>query len=244
MISVCIATYNGEKYIKEQLDSILCQIGDDDEIIISDDGSTDGTISIIRKLNDNRITILHSTAHNIIRNFENALKHAKGNYIFLADQDDVWLPDKYEKCLSLLKDYDLVVSDAIVTDEKLNTIKKSFFYHFNCGKGIMKNAIRSTYFGACMAFNRKTLNYALPFPNDKEIGHDLWIGFVAEITGKVLFFPEALILYRRHKNAFTNISTKIDRSDRSLFQKISGRIIMLKHIVACYLKYKFSCKKV
>ena len=88
MISVCIATYNGEKYLAEQLDSILLQVSEEDELIISDDGSTDGTIDIIMSYHDNRVKVLHhisspgSSFVKATRNFENALLHAHGDYIF------------------------------------------------------------------------------------------------------------------------------------------------------------------
>lgn len=111
MISVCIATHNGAHYIKEQIESILCQLGTNDEIIISDDGSTDNTIDILLAFNDKRIIIYHykqpvKSKHShiyVCKNFENALKHAKGDYIFLADQDDWWMPNKVMKCLEDLK---------------------------------------------------------------------------------------------------------------------------------------------
>ncbi|MDD3321894.1 MAG: glycosyltransferase family 2 protein [Paludibacter sp.] len=244
MNSICITTYNGEKYIMEQLNSILSQINVDDEVIISDDGSTDKTIELIMSFNDSRIKIINANFHNVIRNFENTLKHAKGEYVFLSDQDDVWLPTKYEKCISLLKKYDLVVTDAIVTDSNLNVLYSSFAKHFGSGKGVLKNICRSSYFGAFMAFRKKTLDYALPFPNDKEIGHDLWIGLVAELTGKVYFYNEPLIKYRRHEKAFTNISTKLNRSNRKLITKIYGRIIMFVNVTKFYINYKFNlCKK-
>jgi glycosyltransferase involved in cell wall biosynthesis len=104
MISVCMATYNGAKYIKEQMDSILCQLGKDDEVVVSDDGSTDSTLDIVAEYGDSRIKIVRNTgAHNFIRNFENSLKAAHGDYIFLADQDDVWLPDKVAKIMQILR---------------------------------------------------------------------------------------------------------------------------------------------
>jgi len=127
-VSVCIATYNGEKYIKEQLTSILIQLEDTDEIIISDDSSTDQTVEIIKSLDDKRISIFeHQIFKSHVYNFENALKHAKGDYIFLADQDDIWLPGKINKTLSLLQNNDLVLSDAIVVDENENILFESFF---------------------------------------------------------------------------------------------------------------------
>lgn len=104
MISVCIATYNGGKYIKEQLDSILFQLGKDDEVIISDDSSTDDTLSILESYHDERIVILtNQKFHSPVYNFENALKSAKGDFIFLSDQDDIWEPTKVEVMLDSLK---------------------------------------------------------------------------------------------------------------------------------------------
>ena len=92
MISVCIATYNGEKYIKEQLLSILPQLGKKDEVIISDDHSTDNTLDIVKGLNDNRIKIvMNNREKGYTSNFENALSYAIGDYIFLSDQDDIWM---------------------------------------------------------------------------------------------------------------------------------------------------------
>lgn len=95
MISVCMAAYNGEKYIKEQLLSILKQIGPNDEVVISDDGSKDRTKDIVDSLNDKRIRYVENkNKHGFTHNFENALQIAQGDYIFLADQDDIWRDDK------------------------------------------------------------------------------------------------------------------------------------------------------
>ena len=94
IVSVCMATYNGEKYIREQIDSILPQLSDSDELVISDDGSSDSTIDIIQGYNDRRIRLYHNTRHGVTWNFENALRQSRGDVIFLADQDDVWKPGK------------------------------------------------------------------------------------------------------------------------------------------------------
>lgn len=119
MISVCIATYNGEKYIKEQLLSILPQLGKKDEVIISDDHSTDNTLDIVKGLNDNRIKIvMNNREKGYTSNFENALSYAIGDYIFLSDQDDIWMSNKVDYCIAELKEYDLVVSDAILINSK------------------------------------------------------------------------------------------------------------------------------
>jgi glycosyltransferase involved in cell wall biosynthesis len=225
-----MATYNGDKYISAQLDSILCQLGEADELVISDDSSTDGTVRIIQSLGDRRIRLYTgNTFRDPIRNFQHCLQLAEGDYIFLADQDDLWMDRKYEKMCSLLAEYDLVVSDSIVVDENLQELEPSFFRFFGSGKGVLKNIIRSSYYGSCMAFRSSLLRVALPFPPTKEIGHDLWLGLVAEMTGKVLFYEEPLLLYRRHSGAFTH--TGRGASKRSLAAKIRGRLIMLKAVI-------------
>ena len=118
MISVCLATFNGEKYIYQQLSSILSQLSDIDEIIVSDDGSADKTIEIVKSIKDKRIKLFHNPyRQGIIHNVENALRESKGNIIFLSDQDDVWLNNKISVCLQHLQCADLVISDCYVTDE-------------------------------------------------------------------------------------------------------------------------------
>ncbi|MGN0186202.1 MAG: glycosyltransferase family 2 protein [Paludibacteraceae bacterium] len=239
MNSVCMATYNGEKFIAEQLTSILSQIAPDDEVIISDDGSTDNTCAIIESFGDKRITLLHNNAHNFKSNFINALQHACGKYIFLSDQDDVWLPNKYDICCQYLTQYDLVITDSIITNDILDTLQPSFFNFYHSGKGILKNILFHTYFGACMAFRREILPFAIPMPNTPEIAHDNWIGLVAEIVGKVYFIPQPLLLYRRHSQALTNLNeTLLKRSKRSLWMKLWSRIVVLFHVCRFYLTFK------
>ena len=244
MVSVCIATYNGEKYIREQLQSILSQIGAEDEVIVSDDGSTDDTLTIVKELDDKRVKILRNEGmRGFSGNFINALRQAQGEYVFLSDQDDVWLPNKYKKVLPLLEEYDLIVTNSKVTDENLNVLSPSFFSYYNSGKGILKNILCNTYYGSCMAFKRKVFEWALPFPKTKEIGYDVWLGLVAEMAGKVFFLEEPLLLYRRHATATTSTDNLLKRSNRTLYQKIKGRFIMLWHVVLFYIKHKQSCKQ-
>ncbi len=228
VISICMATYNGEQFIREQIDSILAQISPDDELVISDDSSTDSTCSIITSYHDSRIVFLHNDSHNFKWNFYNALRHAKGEYIYLADQDDVWLPCKIQVCQQALRQYDLVVSDCILTDKSLNVIKPSFFSFYHSGPGIIKNCINNTYFGACMAMRRNVLEAAMPFPETIEMGHDIWLGLVAESIGKVKFLKQPLLYYRRHGLALTNLNQPLlTRSKRSLWTKIKSRFIVL-----------------
>lgn len=237
-----MATYNGEKYVRHQISSILNQIASEDELIISDDSSTDGTVQAILEINDPRIRLFTDMKfRDPIRNFQHALSHASGAFIFLADQDDVWMEHKYETLIKLLGSYDLVISDSKIVDEDLNVVHPSFFEYFNSRPGIVRNMVKSAYYGSCMAFNRDILSKALPFPLTKEIGHDLWIGLVAEMTGKVLFYKEPLILYRRHNNAFTPL--EVGKSKRKISQKIYGRYVMITEVIRFFIKQNLKWKK-
>lgn len=229
MISVCIATYNGARYIAEQLASILKQLSAEDEVVVSDDGSTDGTIDIVRSLNDRRIRIVDGPRrHSPTLNFEWALRNAKGEYIFLADQDDVWLEGKVTRCVEELQMCDCVVSDARVTDSLLNTTSESLFQLMHVRRGRLSNLLwRNGYTGCCMAFKREVLSKALPFPTDIPM-HDIWIGNVAAFCGRLHFINDRLLLFRRHDAA---ASCNGKRSPYSLWQKLSFRWHTLKNIV-------------
>lgn len=227
-ISVCMATYNGERYIKEQLLSILNQLEAQDEVIISDDSSTDETVNIIMSFNDKRVAIhKHQQFKSSVFNFENALKHADGDYIFLADQDDIWMPNKVKMIKEFLLNYDLVLSDANIINAEGNIINDSFYKINNSRNGVFKNLIKNSYLGCTMAFNKKVLERALPFPKDIPM-HDWWIGIVAELYGTTFFIQDKLISYRRHEN---NVSSTSEISKNTLYRKIVFRLIMLKNLM-------------
>ena len=225
MISVCMATYNGEKYLRQQLDSILVQLSEQDEIIISDDGSTDLTLEIIKSYNDRRIKIYSNRAcHGVNVNFNNALKHAKGDYIFLSDQDDVWIEGKVSSCIAALKENDCVIHDAVVVNQDLNVIESSFFDSRKSGAGVIRNLYRNTYLGCCMAFKRQLLQLIIPIPDTKAFFHDNWIGLLADWKYKIVFIPFKGLLFRRHN---CNTSTSAKKSKYSISRKILNRIIQL-----------------
>lgn len=206
-ISVCIATYNGEKFIAEQLESILSQELPVDEIIISDDSSTDRTVDIVKSYSDVRITLLeNNNFRSPIFNFENALKHATGKVVFLSDQDDLWMPNKVRVMRELLLHHDLVISDASLIDPNGCIVEDSFFNLRNSGSGFMKNFYKNSFLGCCMAFNRKILEKSLPFPSNIPM-HDMWLGMIAEIFGSTFFCNEKLVCYRRHSSNVSPTST-------------------------------------
>ena len=237
-IDILMATYNGEKYLAEQIDSIICQTYKNWNLLIRDDGSSDNTFKILKEYEkkDDRIKIIKDKKGNlgIAKNFEELLKISSSELIMFSDQDDVWKKDKIKIMLKYVGNSDLIISDAIVTNEKLECISESLFCLVKSKNGIIKNVIKNTYYGCCMLFKRKILEEVLPIPNNKEIGHDLWIGLISEKYYKVKFIDEKLIYFRRHSN---NVTT-INKSKRNIRKKIIGRYIILKELFKRYKKLK------
>lgn len=223
MISVCIATYNGAATLHEQLASILPQLSAEDEIIVSDDGSTDDTKSVVEAFKSPIIRWMKGPCNgSLISNFEHALKEAKGDYIFLSDQDDVWMPNKVEEMMKVVRQgYDCVISDCHVTNQKLEIQHDSFFQLIKMHSSKWYNLlVHNFYLGCCMLFTRQVKEKALPFPPGIPM-HDIWIGNIAAFFFKVYFLPQPLILFRRHDNSSSSTAT---RSPYSLWTQISFRL--------------------
>ena len=200
-----MAAYQGMPYIAAQMDSILAQLAQDDELVISDNGSTDGTLGYLQSIADSdpRIRLLSLTdAKGVLPNFQNALQQCRGDIIFLCDQDDIWKSDKMDTISRLFDAHPnlmAVQADADIIDANGHRIQNSFFDQRKCGPGLWKNFRKNTWQGCSMAFRRNLLAVALPFPGKIPM-HDVWIGMLAEIAGDVLFLPEVLISYRRHED--------------------------------------------
>ncbi len=239
MISVCIATYNGRKYIEEQIRSILCLLSDDDEIIISDDNSTDDTLRIIDSINDKRIHIYtnansisphkYSYSHyKVSTNFENALFHAKGEYIFLSDQDDVWELEKVKITLSALQENKLVMSNYSIIDADNNKLTNSYFKNNPISHNFLINLIKMPFHGCCMAFRKELLAEILPFPSNM-VMHDNWIGLYANWKKyKIGYIEKPLIKYRRHQ---FNVSPSAKNNTNPLWYKVWYRLILAYQII-------------
>jgi len=219
-----MATYNGERFIKRQLESILCQIEPKDEIIISDDGSIDNTLEIIRQLADPRIRVVDGPhRHSPTLNFENALGQTKGEYIFLCDQDDEWLPNKVKVMRNNLQRYGCVVSDCRTIDADGHELEPSFYAVNGTRSGRWYNLlVKNGYLGCCMAFHRSVMEASLPFPPDIPM-HDIWIGNVAAFSNTLCFISDRLVNYRRHN---TNASSASAPSKYSLFERLRFRLIV------------------
>jgi len=225
MISVCIATYNGEKYIKEQLESILPELDPNDEVVICDDNSTDFTIDEINKLVDPRINIyrnLRRLGH--VRNFEKAMLLAKGEYILLSDQDDVWIKGRValmkkkaeeDICNSLVaSNYNLIDENGKDIGVFRNLLPKK--------NSILKQLIlilagKSQYFGCTFLLKRELLATALPIPGCVE-SHDIWLALIASAHNKVANIMEPTLLHRIHSSNAT------PKKPRPLLKIIKSRV--------------------
>lgn len=233
MVSVCLATYNGGKYLRPQVDSILSQLDKNDELIVSNDGSNDDTIAILKSYNDHRIKIFfNSKDHGVINNFENALCHATGDYIFLSDQDDVWLPNKVEICLNSLKESDCIIHDCFITDENLTVISNSLFKELDAGLGFLKNLKKNTFTGCCMAFSKKVMEKTLPFPKSSLFYHDQWIGLISLLSFNTVFLHTPLVFFRRHS---TTTSSAGSQSKFNFKEKLFSRFAISKALLKRYL---------
>lgn len=203
MISVAMVTYNGMPYVRQQVASILCQLDEDDELIISDNGSTDGTWNWLQNeaVSDKRIRPLYYIdQQGIVANVAHALSKCSGELIFLSDQDDIWLPDRVRTMSQLFADDPdllLVQADAEIIDNTGQVIGSSFFELRHCGPGIIKNLYKNTWQGCSICCRSRLIELVLPFPQMLPM-HDMWLGLVAELYGHVQFLPVILLQHRRH----------------------------------------------
>ncbi len=221
-VSVAMAAYNGENYIKPQLESILSQLKEDDEVIVSLDPSTDSTKEIIQSLNDRRIKVIDGPGQGVKKNFENAIVNCKNNIIFLADQDDIWLDGKVERVLSEFKEgVCVVMHDCSIVDNDMKVLENSFFELKNVDIGIIHNLIKNGYIGCCMAFRKELVKYISPIPSYIYM-HDQWIGMVGDKLGKNVLIYDSLLYYRRHDDNVSSLQ------HGKLFEMISKRYNMVK----------------
>lgn len=213
VLSVCMATCNGGRFIRRQLDTILEQLGPDDELIVSDDASTDGTPEIIKEVCADRVRLLHGNFRSPVLNFEQALKASTREVIVLADQDDVWSDNK----LALVREHfagrggerHLVLFDGEVINDQEQVLHDSIFSLKKSRPGFLRNLYDSSYLGCCLAFSRGLLEIALPFPK-KILMHDMWIAMLAELCGSVEFDRRITIGYRKHAASMTTFERKFE----------------------------------
>ena len=198
MVSVVIAVYKGSKHISEQILSILPQLKNEDEIIVSDDRPGGITERIVKKIaaEDSRVIWVEGKNKGSIANVVNALRHCKGDIIFFAEAKNVWLPDKVKRVLEAFSQgADLVLHNAYITDELLNITDYSLFEKIHAKRGVPGNIRRNSYYLPCLAIRRKMLKKIMPVPKAvPDIGQ--WIGLVCELYGKVRLVDLPLVYCR------------------------------------------------
>lgn len=226
-----MATCDGEERIEAQLRSILDQLGTDDEVVIADASSGDSTLARIEAFEDPRVRIVRDVPRgHIPSTFEAALRACRGEFVFLSDQDDVWLPTKVTCCLAGLAESSavLLVHDARVVDSAGAILAPSFLAARRFRPGFWRNLAKPGYLGCALVFRRRLLDVALPFPEHLPM-HDWWLGLLAERHGGVGVLDDSLILHVRHG---TNANFDPGRSPYSLFERLRFRVSMLRALAA------------
>lgn len=235
--SVAMAVYNGEQYLAEQIESILKMLGSEDELIISDDNSKDGTRDIIEhySCNDSRIRIVENHGkHGVSGNFTNAVMNCAGEYILMSDQDDIWLDNKIDKMIAAIEKAkaDLVIHDGRLANENMKPYGSTLFKMLNADVSPMKNFIRGRFLGCCMCFKKETMNYIIPFPEiTADFPHDIFATILVGIKGKIVLLDEVLIYHRMHN---TNATPK---RRNSFFLLLYKRFLLLVCIIKRIIIY-------
>ena len=251
MVDILMAAYNGEEYIAAQIESIMRQSYTDWTLIIRDDGSSDRTIEIIEQIakKENRIKLITDKCGNkgVIDNFELLLKQSKAKYIMLADQDDIWLPDKVSLTLNEMLKIEkenkekpiLVFTDATVVDQNLKILNNSYIKTENLDTVIASNferlPIRNCVMGCTIMINFTAKELVLPF-NPYILMHDWWIALIVHHYGIISFLNNKTILYRQHANNQVG-SGRVDK------QYFHERILHCWRIIKINYRYYMMLKK-
>lgn len=230
-LSICLATYNGAKYIDEQLASIVSQLRAGDEIVFADDGSTDDTVARVLRYGQPVRVVSTARVGGVVANFERVLAAARGDGLVLCDQDDVWLPGRLDLIRSSLARCQLVVLNGQFVDEHLERSGSTVFEVVGARAGFWPNLAKNSYIGCCMAFQRELSERVLPFPAGVP-WHDWYIGLVAESVGRVERIDTVTMLYRRHG---ANFSPTGEKSRNSLWRKVLLRLAVTRAVLVAVL---------
>jgi glycosyltransferase involved in cell wall biosynthesis len=207
-VSVCMAAYNGAQYVEEQIASILTQLTPKDELVIVDDSSTDNTWHVLNSLADPRIRLLrNSTNLGYVATFERAIGLSQGQYIFLADQDDVWRPNRVTNMIQALQNRLFVASNFGYFGGQPRAIEKLRLHQQDSTKSwanilTLWVGIRP-YYGCAMAFRAEAKNIILPFPHFLSETHDQWIALCANVAREIEHMEEETLDRRLHENNTT-----------------------------------------
>jgi glycosyltransferase involved in cell wall biosynthesis len=242
-ISVCIASYNGAPWIKEQIDSILSQLGPSDEIIVVDDNSTDNTVAVLESIPDPRLRIFQSPKNiGYVQNFGKAMKLARGKYVFLADQDDIWAPGRLEIMTAALREGAEVVAANLATLGGPDYVSGPYGqtdWHLRESDSTrnFRNLFGTliggmSYWGCAMGFRREILDVILPMPKYLAESHDLWLAIYGNLAKSIKHLEIRSLYWRNHAS---NTNPKKPRGPHWLIWK---RWMMLRAIF--HLHYRIA----
>ncbi|MCY1674284.1 glycosyltransferase family 2 protein [Pseudarthrobacter sp. SL88] len=228
-VSVCMATYNGQDYVAEQIQSILSQLSPEDELVIVDDASKDSTLDVVRRLQDPRIVLLPSAENKgYVASFEKAVSSSRGEYIMLSDQDDIWLPGRVETLVSALQTKDFAASNFTVFGGPANRYHKVQLKESDSGRWVA-NLVTTwigirPYYGCTMAFRAAAKKLILPFPEFLTETHDQWIAIVANLNRNMVHVAAPTVARRLHDENTT------PKSRRPVAVILRARIMLLRAI--------------
>lgn len=222
LISIVLCTYNGERFLRQQIESILAQTYTAIELVISDDGSTDDTISIIKEYSSrHRVKyFFQKTNIGISANFSFAASKCSGDFIAFSDQDDFWLPRKLEELYGSLDGCELIYCDSELVNENLEKIgkKTSDIRKMYSGEDARCYLFYSVVWGHGMLIRRSLLEACVPFPEKPH--HDIWIAFKGLTRGKIKYLDKSLTLYRQHGSS-TSKTIRTYQTSRSMEKRYS-----------------------
>lgn len=203
LVSIVLATYNGEKYLAKQLESLFQQTYSNIEIIAVDDCSSDNTVGLLQQFaekHQNMKVFVNETNLGFIKNFEKGCTLTNGELIGFCDQDDYWHDEKIEKMAAAIGEHAIIYCDSVVCDEDLNEkgIKISDLVHFKSWNNCLQLAVFCRIYAHAMLFKRSFFNKAYPFLSI--IPPDWWLPYLSTFYGGMKYLPEPLVLYRQHQN--------------------------------------------
>lgn len=246
-VSVCMATYDGARFLREQLDSILSELGPRDEVVVVDDASHDDTVSVLRDLGDSRIRVVESPLNRgYVRTFEAALTEARGEYLLLSDQDDIWVPGRVALMLAALEHSDVVATNLGTlagsqqirgpygqSDWRLRSSQSG--HRVRNIAGVL--AGNRPYYGCAMGVHRETLERLMPFPTFLVESHDLWVALYGNLVGSIAHLDERTVQRRFHGENVTP-----DRP-RGVVGVLRSRFMLVRATVELWRRVRASVRR-
>ncbi|WP_460522266.1 glycosyltransferase [Humibacter antri] len=223
-----MATYNGERYVTAQLNSILAELNEHDEVIVIDDASTDGTVRTVEAIADARVKLIaRQENRGYVATFQEAISSSRGEYVLLADQDDVWVPGRVDAMLTGLGTHAVVASNMTILG---SGERPRWWMSAATARQWRRNVLRivagvSGYYGCGMGLRREFVRVILPFPHFLVESHDLWVALAGNIAHSISILEQPTLQRRLHGDNATPLRP------RSLPRVLAARIMLLRSIL-------------